>query len=59
VKIPNIVYARHIYSFLLFISATDLFPALIEFNLKNNSKSRVVQPGFFGAWDNNQSSWPK
>jgi len=53
------MYTRYIYSFILFISATDLFPTLIEFNLKNNSKSCVVQLGFFGAWDINHSSWPK
>ena len=58
VNIPNIMYARHIYSFVLFISATDLFPILIQLNLKNYIKSRGVHLGFFGTWDSNHSSWP-
>jgi len=53
------MYANNIYSFLLFISATDLSPTLIQLNLINDSKSRVVQPGLFGVWDSNYSSWPK
>lgn len=52
------MFARHIYRFLVFISDTDLFPALIQLNWKNDSESRVVQLGFFGAWDSNHSSWP-
>jgi hypothetical protein len=48
-KIPNIMFARNIYSFLHLISATDLFPTLIQLNSKNDSKSKVVQLGFFDA----------
>jgi len=53
------MFARHIYSFLLFIFDTYLFPKLIQLNWKNDSKSKVVQLGFFVAWDSNHSSWPK